>query len=240
MVRIVVQTPFWQRYALSEAQMDHMVALREAVKPEIQLRLHAVISEDEYIEMCFARLYIPIMTANLPLGRKGNVGMRYNERSQPDGVLMLGSDDFIDEAYLRAAVEALQAGIDIWGVADIYFYRPDTKAMIHWPGYPASSPRYGEPIGAGRMLSRKFLDACDWAPWAPNQSAAMDFSMMETFKSLAGLTLGTTTLASIGAFMCDVKTGTNQTGWASLANHPEAKTVDPAQFAWMTEKVDNL
>lgn len=220
-MRLVIQTPFWKRYELSSQMMRHTHTLALEVSDRIDVELVAVISEQKYVGMAARYGWRSTWAENGHLGTKGNHGMAWTGTTlYPDGVLMLGSDDFADAAYVRAAGDALQRGVDLWGVRDIVFENGTTGQRVHWQGYPQGSGREGETLGAGRMLSRKFLDACQWAPWQADQSRAMDASMLATFDRLAkgcGLRHEATELEAIGAQLVDVKTDESLTSWDAVS-----------------------
>jgi len=74
----------------------------------------------------------------------------------------------------------LQQGYAMSGTESIYFLdvQPkNQKRMFHWGGYVGE--RKGEPIGTGRMISRKALDLVNWSLFDINLSMGMDGSMLK-------------------------------------------------------------
>lgn len=215
--KLAILTPFWRRYELSSKMMRHTHAVALEVSDSVDIELVGVISEQKYVGMCSRYGWRQTWAENEPRPSKNHKALAWiGNYLKPDGVLVLGSDDFADAAYLRAAIDAMKRGVDLWGVRDIVFENGKTGERVHWQGYPEDSPRHGETIGAGRMLSRKFLDACGWAPWDGATSASMDGAMMRTFNArqkASRLRSESTTLAEIGAQLVDVKTDESLTGW---------------------------
>lgn len=153
---------------------------------------------------------------NDPLNRKWNVGLGVARFLEPDAVLTVGSDDLVSDSLLLAYADKVRAGVDYFGLVDLYFFDAATVRLGHWPGYgPQSMPhRTGEPIGLARCYARGLLESVDWQLWpdVPARSNAMDYASLQHLAT-QGLTPRTFTLAALNAKAVDVKVGLGITGF---------------------------
>jgi hypothetical protein len=56
--------------------------------------------------------------------------------------------------------------------------------MCRWEGY--SGARQDEPIGIGRLVSKRILDKMNWTPFDPDKNNSMDFMMYKKCLELGG------------------------------------------------------
>jgi len=94
--------------------------------------------------------------------------------------MVLGSDTFFRPVLWRYVREALDEGVDLFGVLDLYMFDTDDRTAVYWPGY--IGPREGEMIGACRMLSADLLHALEWEPYDPTLSINLDASMTKKLR----------------------------------------------------------
>lgn len=98
---------------------------------------------------------------NQCLGAKWQYGIdRAMELYDPDAILIVGSTDWISDTWCSCMAPHIEAGADLVGKRGIYFLdvRPgNAKRMIWWAGY-GPGPRQDEPIGAGRLISRRIIN----------------------------------------------------------------------------------
>jgi hypothetical protein len=106
-------------------------------------------------------------------------------RFNPDAFLILGSDDFIDDALIQRYLKALKDGVDVAGLIDCYFYHTGSKEAMHWVGY--TNFRRGETIGMARMISKKVFNRLHWKLWPSNIDSGLDFNMMKRLKKVSGI-----------------------------------------------------
>lgn len=225
-MRLAIITGFWQREEVTREFCAHYRALRYELSGEVSLDLVAAHSQDwEYLRAIDSSYWVTPKVANRPLAAKFNRACErageWEERS--DGVILTGSDDFMDAAYVRWCAEQLATGYDMGGALDIHFYRRTTGEAIHWPGY--SGAREGEPIGAGRFMSARMLDRVDWRPWPEVGDRGLDGALWERMKVVHARTTAAT-LAEIGGKLVDVKDGDNITDWWALKHAPGVTEVD--------------
>lgn len=105
--------------------------------------------------------------SNEPVSQKHNKGAQECKKYNPDGVIYFGSDDIISINILKHHIECLKNNIDFCGIRDVYFLTKDL--LGYWGGYKSDSERYNEPIGPGKLYSKRLMDLLDWTPWGDSQ-----------------------------------------------------------------------
>src|SRR5690606_6529044 len=101
---------------------------------------------------------------NKPLGKKFNRGLK---EIQDDDVMVVGSDDFVCETYIREAQKLLEKGLDIIEPRGLYVY--DYGRLTHCLTTP----------GAGRVLSKTILRKKQWHLWENHRNDGLDASAMQ-------------------------------------------------------------
>lgn len=142
---------------------------------------------------------------NEPLSYKWNMAIRTLEQVDFDAVILLGSDDYIDEAFLRY-VERTIPDFDMIGFKDIYFQ--NEGALYYWKGY--DNNRKGEPCGAGKVYSRKFLECIKWNLFDVARDRGLDKISWQRVKD-AKAKVHITTLKENGLLLVDIKDGEGMT-----------------------------
>ena len=79
----------------------------------------------------------------------------------PDGVVLVGSDDFISKNILLTYKKIMKS-YDYIGIKDFYLIN-EVSEIRFWPGY--ENDRSNEPVGGGRFYKKTLLDKVDWTPW---------------------------------------------------------------------------
>ena len=134
---------------------------------------------------------------NDPLSEKWNKGMMKFRNLKVDGVMIVGSDDFINAAYLE---RVLSMNSDAAEVDGIYFLNESTGEVI----FLAEAT-----VGAGRYLSRKALERVKFRAWPEGKNKVIDHAQMLHLRDRGiEFDLVTTDVREDFAVM-DVKTETN-------------------------------
>ncbi len=144
---------------------------------------------------------------NEPLSYKWNMAIRTLEQIDFDAVVLLGSDDYIDEAFLRY-VERTITDFDMIGFKDIYFQ--NEGALYYWKGY--DNNRKGEPCGAGKVYSRKFLECIKWNLFDTARDRGLDKISWNRVKQ-AKAKVHVTSLKENGLMLVDIKDGEGMTSF---------------------------
>ena len=142
---------------------------------------------------------------NNPLSYKWNMVIRTLQQIDFDAVILLGSDDYIDEAFLEY-VERTIPNFDMIGFKDIYFQH--NKGLYYWGGY--TNNRRGEPAGAGKVYSRKFLECIKWNLFDVARDRGLDKISWQRVKQ-AKANVHITSLKQNGLMLVDIKDGLGMT-----------------------------
>lgn len=104
---------------------------------------------------------------NNPVSQKFNAVFKAAEATNPDLVVLIGSDDLISpEVFRFYAATVKPTHPCLVGLKDLYFYSISEGQTLHFPGYGDPAPKT---IGAGRCYSRHILNMLQWQPWGNEQ-----------------------------------------------------------------------
>ena len=149
---------------------------------------------------------------NSPLSFKWNAGIMSLEHLDFDAVIIMGSDDYFDEKFLQFVSDNIDE-YEMIGFKDIYF--KDDGRLYYWGGY--DNQRNGEPIGAGRVYTKKFLERIKWNLFNEARERGLDGVSWRRCKAI-NVNVLVTTLKENDLFLCDVKDGEGMTDLKSLTN----------------------
>lgn len=185
-MRLALVVPFWGRADVARLIAEHVADLRRelALIGVELLPVAAVSPEDDEIDELRVALseWHLVRSPNTPLGAKFNTAYRATRDLRVDGVLGIGSDDFMSLGVVEAAVRGIRAGLDYGGVSDLYVVCAVRRQAIHWTGY--TGRRAGEAVGPGRWLSAALLERLHWTPFEPSLGRGLDGSMMARIDGL--------------------------------------------------------
>lgn len=138
---------------------------------------------------------------NDPLSIKWNAAVMSLEDVEFDAVIILGSDDYIDEAFVQFVSDNID-GYDMMGFKDIYF--KSEGHLYYWQGY--QNQRQGEPIGAGRVYTKAFLERIKYNLFHEARNRGLDGIAWRRCKA-ANAKMLITSVRENDLFLCDVKDG---------------------------------
>jgi hypothetical protein len=162
MDKLALVIPIWKRHPLTNYLLTwyHLMSV-----PEVELTLIVVGSEGEMTRR-LARGLEYLEASNDLIDRKYDMGIAHARRFNPEAVCLVGSDDFITAPYFEWAFQQVRAGVDLVGLLDFYLADLPGRRILYWGGY--TGKRRGGLIGAGRVYSRRILEAIGWKPyWSP-------------------------------------------------------------------------
>ena len=154
-MRLAIHFPMHGRLDLAEIVLRQLDRVRDAVKPAIDLRIVASVSELEAYSLADAYADDSIEWPNAPVGRKHNRLLLECRACEPDAVMHVGSDDLVHEDLVRRWAQLVGEGEEYVGLIDMFFWDLPWDRFAHFTGYPP--PRIGEPLGACRCWSRALL-----------------------------------------------------------------------------------
>lgn len=119
-----------------------------------------------------------VFAPNQPLGHKWNEAFAAAEKYNPDACLFIGSSDWLEDKWLDFMSQFLPE-YDLIGTPDHYMFdvRHGKMRTAYWKQYPDGSGRTMEPVGGGRVLSRRLLEGMKWRPFNADWDHSMDYSM---------------------------------------------------------------
>jgi len=195
--------------------LRHYCDVREALAGKIDLCLLAVGSEGEASRsICEGNGFAYVEHANDPVSLKWNAVIREARALEPEGVVLVNSDDLVQKNVFDVYLDRLDQGFDYFGLRGTHFFDLATLQVGTWPGYEASYMKYriGEPAGCARCFSRKVLDSTGFRLWpkVPQKSSSMDFWCTQ-FVKLFGFEPEAWTMDELGVTAVQLKTDVNIT-----------------------------
>lgn len=140
--------------------------------------------------------------SNNPVSNKFNYALGLLRKVDFDYAMILGSDDFISDNFIKAITPHLTH--DYIAFNDIHFY--DTlNDSVRYMKYENTSIA---PIGAGSLFSKKLLDKMNYKLWDGGLNHGLDTNRHKNLRSYDCKTLNT---QELGVEMVDVKHEVNIT-----------------------------
>ncbi len=229
-LRLAVLTCLWRRPALTDIVLGWYATLQGLVRDEMDLALYAVGSEGEASRTLAERHgFHYVEWENRPLGEKWNAGLGAMRDADIDAVVIVGSDDLIDERLMRWYAQEMRAGNRLLGLLDLYFFHAASGDAVRWKGY--SEHRRGETAGLGRCIHRAYLEALDWKLWEDRLEKGLDGSMYRRLATLLSTLPDEPPAVSLwcgdsGMVAADVKTGTNIWSFDHFSEDDTVERVD--------------
>lgn len=112
----------------------------------------------------------PYLFPNEPLGAKWQYAVSMARQKNPDLLLTCGSDDILNENYLKSAIMVIHRGYDFVGVSQ--WYMEDVRKKTIWKAWYKHLPNF--PVGSGRIYSKKLLDSINWQIFDRKASRRLD------------------------------------------------------------------
>lgn len=138
---------------------------------------------------------------NNPLSNKWNTAIKCLAQVEFDAVILLGSDDYIDEAFLEFASKNIK-GFDMIGFHDAYYESGEDR--YYWGGY--ENHRKGEPVGAGKVYSKAFLERIGYNLFPEFRNVGLD-GLSWTVVKRSNAKIKVFSLKEEGIKLYDVKDG---------------------------------
>jgi tetratricopeptide (TPR) repeat protein len=203
---VCIVSAAFQREQLLETFIDHY---KRASDNETALNIDfaiAVSEGDGCREICLERNVKHVLVPNTPLSCKWQAALDLFMTSDCDYCLVMGSDDFMSSSSLVSLCDAYtKYKCAVIGIRDLYIAH--SSHLIYWNGYSLLNQpsRYGESIGAGRLVHRSFvnlLSGCIWGREIANKG--LDGIFTNSFRDLGLPTLGLNALNLLGLNLLDL------------------------------------
>ena len=193
-MKYVVIIPMYKRHDLTRLCFKHLK------RQQLMFEFDVIIggSEGEASKALadeFSYKYIEV--PNRPLGRKFNLLMEAAKGY--DGVVVLGSDDFLSDSAFERYAEIDINEPTIHGITKCHFFSTETKRLASL-NFKNSLIQI---VGAGRFYPASLLKHFDWKPWTDEKENGLDTD--------ASLRLCTEEVNLEGVYLLDVKHTLNVT-----------------------------
>ncbi|VXD14067.1 hypothetical protein PL8927_270242 [Planktothrix serta PCC 8927] len=166
--KIIIYTCVWGRPELTRIVLSYYAHLKKELSGKIHLELLAVGSEgDASRKLCEECGFDYLEYPNQPLSSKWEYGLNQCANYDPDGVIIVGSDDIVSQNLIEFYDRQLKDNLVFCGLQDAYFFDVNNQNLVWWTGYSGKKDpvRVGETIGMGRCLSRTLLDKLEFSIW---------------------------------------------------------------------------
>ncbi len=199
-MRVALCCALWRRLEIAPAWWAGVNRMRE----QFAAAGHTLVpyiagSEGPHRALCEQHGGVWVQHENKPLGAKWNAVVA---ATTEDFIFTTGSDDWYSPALVDLYLAQLAHGYEYVGLESIYFHDLASGRTCFWRGYGKGHHRHGEPVGAGRLVARRFLTT---DPWDDERNDGLDWSMTKRL----GLTEGLLLPVGSGAPAVDVKTRAN-------------------------------
>nr|WP_317264515.1 tetratricopeptide repeat protein [Arthrospira sp. SH-MAG29] len=186
--KIIIYTCVWGRPELTRIVLSYYADIKRELSGKINLELLAVGSEgDASRKLCQECGFDYLEYPNQPLSSKWEYGLNRCADYDPDGVIIVGSDDIISQNLIEFYDEKLKDNLVFCGIQDAYFFDVSKQHLVLWMGYggKADFARVGETIGMGRCLSRTLLDKLEFSIWKGlDINSSLDGAMTQKLEQL--------------------------------------------------------
>jgi hypothetical protein len=160
--KLLVYLAVWKRPHITEICFNGIKRMQ--THPDYDIQAVAVISEVEMIPLCEKYGVNWVMADNKPLGRKKNTGLQFCKQFDFDYLMEIGSDDLITNRLLTHYKEFLSHGF--FGVRDLAYIDSESGECRRLKSKTT--------FGAGRIISRSYLDKCGWQLWKDHLNKGLD------------------------------------------------------------------
>lgn len=172
-MKIVALTAFHQRPEISRIFWQNC--------KDIGLDVVAIVSDEQNKQMAKENALAVFEYKNNPLGEKLQRGVEYvRDNVDFDYLLFLGSDDLISHNLLDIYKKYIEKYKYV-GVQDYLDMDFRTKKFRYFQGY--TNWRRGESLGAGRLISKEYLELIDYKCFPMDRHKGMDGVMTNNLAS---------------------------------------------------------
>jgi len=205
-MKLVIVTAIHKRYDLTYA---FLVAM-ERIRKEFGIETYAVVTEnDDCVDLLREFQVYYKEHENLPKGKKFNYGVDMLREVDFTHMMILGSDDVVSSRFMEVSLaQDPNNEYDIIGTNGLWFWGMNSRrAGFNRFGY---FPVKGVLAGPGKMVSKRALEAVDYAPWPDDCGGGMDAKMMQKTRNAMrdkGMIpkLKKYSILDGGGFMVDIK-----------------------------------
>jgi glycosyltransferase involved in cell wall biosynthesis len=244
---VTILTGVWGRPCVTRIMYQGMASFAQAASQYGWQIRHLVVGsfEREHAHMAeeFGAEYID--HPNLPLGRKWNAGMKHAmERHDFDYLMLLGSDDVLSPKMIAPYTQAMDDGLAMFGIPDMYALDLSRMMGTYFQGYKDPYPRIA--LGAGRMHSREAMECVNgnfYAPWVnrgldtSSRARFLYHGVEETLLPPMGAVLDLKTAHNLNAYGAFNKDLADELSWEDIGKIME---LDPCLLDEYVQNMANM
>lgn len=167
-INLLVYLAVWRRPEITELCFSGLDRIRK--HPAYNIICLAVISEPSMIPLCEAHNIKWVMHQNFPLGQKKNYGLKTAMFEKFDYMLEIGSDDLVTNQMMDHYLDSFGKH-EFFGISDVAYIESESGVCRRLTN---KSTTYG----AGRMISRRVLEQCNWNLWTNSINRGLDNDSM--------------------------------------------------------------
>lgn len=136
-----------------------------------------------------------VIVPNSPLGRKFQAGVDFARHLNPDGIVILGSDDLLSVKFSKQfaikrdlVVTSTRYGVYEQLISEGVKVAIGFKQWYVWSGAHLYHFEYlaSQPLGGGRVYPRILLEALDWKLFDPTRNRLLDDYAYDKIKNSYG------------------------------------------------------
>lgn len=163
-MRIGLVTTLWKRPRLTQIFLDYFAGLEVE---GVEMVLSCTVSPED---PTLGELAIPDgwnveEYPNTDVSQKFNRSMRYMRGQDVEGVIVMGSDDFICSRYVHMVERKFYAGVDYIRPHSLYLHDLQSNELTYLSVCNA---------GAGRAFHRRVLERANWYAWPNGVNRKLD------------------------------------------------------------------
>ena len=162
-ITIICLIAMWSRQNLVQINIDCLK--NQTLQPTILL----IVSNESDKQFAIKNNVNWIYTDNKPLGKKWQLGLEACKKFNPNAILINGSDDILDLYYIENCYQYIKKKYCVVGNNNWYIID-----LLKLNSYKLQYKNKNLLIGAGRMISRTFLDKINWNLYPLHKDLALD------------------------------------------------------------------
>lgn len=203
-MKIAILTAMHGRHELNKIFASAMARIRNNFG--IQTYVATTVGDQANASICVDNGFGLVCTKNNFVSNKLNKGLELLFKDEWTHVMILGSDDFPSNKLIEEHLK--HPYVDFLALSDLWFWGLNPKRagygeFMYWHGGSAR-------IGAGRLISRKVIEALDYQLWPNGHNGGLDGKSARRIRGLNfDLNRESYSLRDKDAFMVDVKYETN-------------------------------
>jgi glycosyltransferase involved in cell wall biosynthesis len=158
-----------------------------------------------------------VQAPNKPLSNKVQCGIDEARKRNPDAILTSGSDSWPTSNFYETLSRYVEEGADLVGKIHSYSCKANPGEALEVLSHSYICRK--DPIGGGRILSRKALEALNWKVYKPGMNQSLDSSSYRILtQGIKGIKIVIAD-KDLDAFSMDIKS----TNWKNITKFATIK-----------------